>query len=102
MLGYANARWLPLLQGLETILEIYSSLTSPFMSEKQYAEVSKQLYSKTVAVLWLSFVYSQASLLRETIKVIKGEDNCATESTLAAEALLLKLRTRRANTLACT
>jgi hypothetical protein len=31
----------------------------------------------------------------ETIKVTEGDDKCATESSLAVEALLLKLHTKR-------
>jgi hypothetical protein len=61
------------------------------LTEPLPSNAFKELFEKGETVLWLSFTYSQASLIHETIKVIEGDEKCPKESGLAVKTLLLKL-----------
>lgn len=95
ILGYANVRWLSLLPALERILKLYPVLKSFFMSENQCPKVLKQFFDRSDTELWISFAHSQAFLFHDTIKMLEGNDKCATESALVVKNLLSKMETRR-------
>ena len=73
ILGYAYVRWLSLLPALETILKLYWSLKSFFMSEKQCPKVLKHYFENSE--LWISFAHSRALLFHDTIKMIEEDDS---------------------------
>jgi hypothetical protein len=79
---------------LEKILIIYPWL-KPFLCQKKCPIVLKQFLENSETELWVNFAQYQASLFQELIKVIEGDDRCATESALAVTTLLLELQTRR-------
>jgi hypothetical protein len=61
-----------------------------FMSETQCPQVLKQFFENRETELWLSFAQSQASRFHDTVKVIEGDDKCATESALAVKNSIVK------------
>jgi hypothetical protein len=63
------------------------------MSEIQCPKVLEQFFENSETELWLSFAHSQAFPFQKAIKVIKGDDKCATVSAPAVKTLLLKLQT---------
>jgi hypothetical protein len=94
ILGYAKVNWLSLLQTLERTLKI-SLLLKSFYVRNTVPKSMKQFFETSETELWLSLAHSQASFFHKTIKVIEGDDKCATESALAVKTLLLKLQTLR-------
>ena len=92
ILGYANVRCLSWLPDLEGYLKFTRLLF--FMSEIQCPKLLKHYFENNETELWISCAHSHASLFHDTIKIIEGDDNCATESALLIKSLLLQLETR--------
>ena len=63
------------------------------MSEKQCPKVLKHYFENNETELWINFAHSHVLLFHDTIKMIEGDDNCATESALLVKTPLLQLET---------
>lgn len=94
LLYHSKTRWLSLFPAINRILQMYPSLKSFFLSEKQPPKAIKSFFENDFSEIYLWFIHSLMYIFHKKMELIEAEKNSIIEVTYILDTIMNILQER--------